>query len=320
MYLKKSEVHSFSDIKDEMSQVFEHDFKKSVYKNEIIKRKHDGNFTDDDVAISRMLLDYRFSTAEQLKDAINEEGSLEKFEKRLDQLVRSRIINRFTLSYDKGIVNIPEDAFVAYCLDIGGHHLLTHFSEGEELLDWFYFSNIVTSELVARDLMIADISSKFIKNPPANMTYFRPKPELRVHNKTLVPAFEFVIEVGGRQNFFIGEVMRSNEPTVLFRDKAVKWGEFLNTNTWRKYYGGSDAMRPPRMIMLTTDEKTAFHAAKALTETAEIDTRDFFMTTERSTQQPLYESGSFMIYKPEDKVLAKVALPFFAPEDVQNKQ
>lgn len=313
MYLKTTDVNTFADIPDDMRQIFEHEFKKSVYKNEIIKRKHDGLFTDEDVAIAKMLLDYRFVTLNQLYEAVSTDESIVKFKKRMDQLVKFRIINRFALSFDTGLKRIPDDAFLVYCLDVGGHHLLTHFSEGEKLLDWFYIINMVTSEIVARDLMIAEIGRAFLANKPAGLTYFEPKTEIKVGRKTMIPAFEFLLETHGQRKYFVGEIMRSNDAPTLFRDKAMKWNQLLKTETWRKYYGGSDAGSPPILLLLASDDETALSAARILDETGEIDL--FRLTTEARSHKALYEKGAFLKYNKTDKILNPTGISNFKPEE-----
>lgn len=313
MYLKKDDIASFSDIPEDMKQIFEHEFKKAVYKNEIIKRKHDGQFTDDDVAIAKLLLDYRFATLEQLHEAVGLDEPINKFKSRIDELVKFRILNSFTLSFDAGMRRIPDDAFMIYCLDIGGQHLLSHFSESEKLLDWFYIINIVTSEIVARDLMITDIGRVFLRNEPEGFVYFNPKPELMVGRKTMIPAFEFLIEEFGQKKYFVGEVMRSSEAPTLFRDKAMKWNHLLKTQTWRKYYGGSDALNPPVLLLLASDDETALNAARILDETGEIDL--FRLTTEERSMKKLYERGAFLKYNKESKLLNPTAISNFRPEE-----
>lgn len=315
MYLKRKDVKSFSDIPDDMNQIFEHEFKKAVYKNEIIKRKHEGQLTDKDVAVAKMLLDYRFATLEQLHEAIAKDESFSKFRKRVTQLVDFRILNSFTLSYDSGLRKIPDDSFLVYCLDIGGQHLLSHFTESEKLLDWFYIINIVTSEIVARDLMIADVGRSFMKNRPMGMAYFEPKPELRVGRSTMIPAFEFLLEAYGQRKFFVGEIMRSNDAPTLFRDKAMKWNHLLQTSIWRKYYGGSDAPAPPILILVASDDETALSAARILDETGEVDL--FRLTTEERSKKNLYERGAFLKYNKETKLLNPTAIGNFKPEDIK---
>lgn len=314
MYLRKSDVVTFSDIPEDMNQIFEHEFKKAVYKNEIIKRKHDGQFTDDDVVVAKMLLDYRFATLEQLHEAVAKDEPMNKFKKRIDELVKFRILNSFTLSFDPGLRRIPEDAFLVYCLDIGGQHLLSHFSESEKLLDWFYIINIVTSEIVARDLMIADAGRAFLRNKPEGLSYFTPKPELRVGRKTMIPAFEFLLESYGQKKYFVGEIMRSTEAPTLFRDKAMKWNHLLNTGTWRKYYGGSDAGAPPVLLLIASDDETALSAARILDETGEVGL--FRLTTEERSKSELYGQGAFLKYNKESKLLNPTAIGNFKPEDI----
>ena len=47
-YLKRGEVAAFTDIEDNMRQVFHHEFSKNVYKNEIISMKQEGAITEED--------------------------------------------------------------------------------------------------------------------------------------------------------------------------------------------------------------------------------------------------------------------------------
>ena len=59
-YLKRGEVAAFTDIEDNMRQVFHHEFSKNVYKNEIISMKQEGAITEEDLLIAKALFQFRF--------------------------------------------------------------------------------------------------------------------------------------------------------------------------------------------------------------------------------------------------------------------
>ena len=107
--------------------------------------------------------------------------------------------------------------------------------------------------------------------------------------------------------------MRSSDAPTIFRDKAMKWSHLLNTETWRKYYGGSDASTPPILLLVATDDETALQAARILDETGEI--KMFRLTTEERSKMPLYEQGAFLKYNTETKVLNPTAISNFRPEE-----
>lgn len=312
-YLKRTDVNGFYDIEDDMRQVFHHEFNKNVYKNEIIKMKQEGSITEEDLRVAKLLFKYRFGTLEQIHEAIGSEKSINAFHSRLEKLLQYRIINKFMLSYAQD-ERIQPDAFTVYCLDVGGHSLLTHFSNEDDLLDWFYILNVVTSEIVARNLMVMEAYIAFKRTNPSGLKYFKPMPELRIGRKTMVPAFEIVFEQKGRPVYFLGEVMRRQDTPQLFRDKAQKWNQLLKTNTWRKYYG-HDSEKPPVLLVFTADDVTALSASKVLNETAELDV--FRLTTEERIKKPLYEKGVFLKYAPVQRQLKTTSIVNFRPDEFQ---
>lgn len=310
-YLKRADVAGFYDIDDDMRQVFHHEFNKNVYKNEIIKMKQEGSITEEDLKVAKLLFKYRFATLEQIHEAVDSQKTLNAFYSRLEKLLQYRIINKFMLSHlpeDR----IQSDAFTVYCLDVGGHSLLTHFSNEPDLLDWFYILNVVTSELIARNLMVMEVSNAFKRTNPSGFRYFKPAPELRLGTKTMIPAFEIAFEQNGRPVYFLGEVMRKQDTVQLFRDKALKWNQLLKTNTWRKYYG-SDSETPPVLLVVTADDGTSLLSGKVLHETAELDV--FRLTTEERIKKALYERGVFLKYSPAEKRLKTTAIINFRPDN-----
>lgn len=304
--LKKSDVKSFADIEDDMNQVWHHEFRKKVSKNVIVQKWDEGDITTEDLKVAQVLLHYRFATPEQLYDAVDFERKLsfEAFKERLEELLLYRIVNAFGLTIRQGEheLDLDED-YVIYCLDVGGQGVLTHHIKDERLLDWLYIENVVSSAIVAHDLMVTEMERRFKKTNPAHLKYFKPSPELKLGRKTMFAAFEMLFEQQGheleapKRKYVVGEIMRKQEAPTTFRDKVNKWNKLLKEDYWRRYYGGSDATKPPILLVYAADDETAYHAAKILYETGDIS--NFRITTEERAKRPLYDKGVFMKYKPE---------------------
>lgn len=309
MYITKEDFTSVSVIGDDMRQVFHHEFNQNVYKNVIIKMKQEGSITEEDLKVAKLLFRYRFATIEQIHEAVGSEKELRSFYNRLDKLLSYRIINKFMLSYQEED-RLHADAQQFYCLDIGGQHLLTHFSNEEDVLDWFYIKSIATSEIIARHLLILDIYNSFMRTTPEKVAYFRPEPELRVGTVTLVPAFELVLSHHGQTVYFLGEVARKQDVGTVFRHKMKKWNQLITTNTWRKYYDQEGDI-PPIVLGIASDDVTALTAGRILHEVGEI--KQFRLTTEERMKNQLHLKGSFLRYMPEHRQLKEIRIRNFEP-------
>lgn len=310
-YITQEGYESISVIEDDMRQVFHHPFNRNVYKNEIIKMKQAGSITEEDLAVAKLLFRFRFGTLEQIHEAVGSEKDIGAFYGRLQKLLQYRIINKFMLTFNHD-EEIYKDSQMFYCLDIGGQHLLTHFSNAEEVLDWFYIHSIATSEIIANHLVVLETFNAFQRTCPHKISYFRPHPVLRVGTKTMVPAFEMALLHHGTPIYFLGEVFRKQEMSTVFRDKSQKWGQLLNTNTWRKYYG-HDNDSSPILLAIAADDVTALTASKILYEAGDI--KQFRVSTEERAKMPLYEKGAFLKYVSEHRQLREIRIRNFDPKD-----
>lgn len=311
-YITKDAFTSISVIEDDMNQVFHHQWSRNVYKNEIIKMKHEGSITEEDLAVAKLLFRFRFATIEQLHEAVGTSKDINSFYSRLQKLLTYRIINKFMLSFNHDD-KLYSDAQQFYCLDIGGQHLLTHFSNEEEVLDWFYIQSIVTSEIVAKSLMVFEFYNSFMRTCPGKIAYFKPNPVIRLGTKTMIPAFELTLKHQSQIIYFVGEVLRKQEVSTVFRDKALKWNQLINTNTWKKYYGHDNSM-PPVLLAITADDVSASMGSRIIHETGEI--ANFRVTTEERVKKPLYEKGSFLRYLPEHRQLKEIKIRNFEPDNM----
>lgn len=311
-YLTKEGYESIAVIEDDMRQVFHHPFSRNVYKNEIIKMKQEGSITEEDLTVAKLLYRFRFSTLEQLYEAVGSTKDIRSFYGRLQKLLSYRIINKFMLSFNHE-ERLYQDAQQFYCLDIGGQYLLTHFSNEEDIMDWFYIQSIATSEIIAKSLMTLEMYNSFMRTCPDKIAYFRPNPAIRLGTKTMLPAFEMALKHQTQTVYFLGEVVRKQEVSTVFRDKSLKWNQLLNTNTWRKYYGHDNDMSPV-LLAMGADDVTGLMASKILHETGDI--KQFRITTETRLKELLYEKGSFLKYIPEHRQLREIRIRNFEPDNL----
>jgi len=311
MYIKKGE--SFSQIKEGLKQVFNHNFTINVGQREIIKMKNAEVITERDLKISRFLFNFKFATAEQicryLKFISNEETySVENVERRLNKLVQYRVLNKFMLTQDLSLDKIQPDALDFYCLDLGGRYLLANYSN-EDSSDWYSIVNMKGSEKIVKDLCVTEFYLSLLETVLTKISYFKPGPDIRIGKNNIGPSFDMCIDNLGSKNYFVGEVVREFDFPVYFRDRAYKLENLFMGNGWKKYY--YDASQPPVLFLLADNDETALEVSKLMTETTEINR--FRITTDERMKKPLYELGAFLKYDDKEKELKEIKSVTFLP-------
>lgn len=308
-YLKKTDEAVLSNIPNDYRQTFRYPLSvASVSKQAIMKMKLAGTITERDIKICHFLFTHTFATALQIQKYFAGEYEYQSIKNRLDKLVQNRIINQFSLGEVEG-EKIETDALMIYCLDFGGKYLVTHFTN-EDTTDWFSHENVQGSENIARDLMITEFYLQLMSSVPDKVQHFKKNPNMRVNGKNIVPAFEFSYQHGFEKKYIVGEVVRSNEAFVTFKDKIHKVEPLFTTNAWRKFF--VDVEIPPALFVLTEDDLTARDAGTVLSNGTEID-RFLLTTTDRIGRQ-FGEKGAFLRYLPTTNQLREVAFADFKPE------
>ena len=299
-------------IKPDMKQIFERKFIINISKNEIIKMKNSGYITDVDMEIVRFLFEFRFATLEQIKKFLNEDNT-DLVKKKMKKLITQRVLNRFMLSpYE--LDKVEDDGLFFYCLDVGGIHLLLHYSTDERVFDWTTTLNMVSSEMVSKLVSVVDIYLNFKKNCPEIITSFRVNPELRVGKKVMYPSFELVIESKGEKKVFIGEVVKDLDVPVLLRDKVLKIENLLNTKAIKKYY--YDVTSDPIILLIGENDEIALESSRLITSCTEI-TNFRVSTEERASTKKPHLKGAFLKY--QDGKLEEIAAQTFKPAPKSKK-
>ncbi|WP_214688447.1 MULTISPECIES: hypothetical protein [unclassified Exiguobacterium] len=312
-YVKQKDEGNISKIPNDYRQTFRYPFAvTSVSKNSVIKMKVDGTLTERDIKIVHFLFKHTFATALQIQKFFNAEDNYQSIKNRLEKLVQYRLINVFSLGQVE-TERLEPDALMIYCLDFGGKYIVSHFTN-EDTSDWFSHVNIKGSENVARDLMITDFYLQLMDSIPDRVEHFKKNPTMRAGGNNIVPAFEFSYKFGFEKKYVVGEVVRSGEAFIQFKDRIQKMEPLFTTNAWRKFY--VDVEQPPILIVLAEDDYTALDSGVVVTNGTEVER--FVLTTSDRIQNPFGEKGTFLRFiKPEpgtakDKpMLAQTAIADF---------
>lgn len=296
-------------IPADLKQTFENKFNLNVGKNEVIKMKNNGVITDRDVRVAKFLFQFKFATTDQIYRLLGEPKDKVNLKNRLERLVKYRVLNRFMLSEfeeDK----IAPDAFMIYCLDLGGKYLLSHYSN-EDTTDWYSIVNMKSSEIISKNILTTEIYLRIRETCPDQLIEFKVEPEFRVGKRNVVPSFEMTMKVNNQKKYFVGEVVREYDFPSYLREKADKYESLLCTNAWKKYYYDGDSA--PVLFVFADSDLTALESAKLLTETSEI--RNFRLSTDDRIKRVLYEAGAFLKYVPEKDLLQEIKAVTFKPKE-----
>lgn len=308
-YIKKDIGTHFEKIPSTYKQNFRYEFSiTGVSKNEIIRLRNSGQLTDRDLEISKFLFNHTFATAEQIGAYLDING--DKIRNRLEDLVKKRVLNSFTLS-EFEMKNANRDALIIYCLDFGGKYLVSNYG-GEDTSDWYSTTNMKGADLIAKDLIVTQFYVNLSKSSQKNLKYFKSNPQMKVANKHVSPLFEFGLEVNFMKKYLIGEVVFDGEEALSFRDQILKLEELLTTNAWRKYF--VDVEEPPLLILIAENDIVARNAASILNRATEIGNKKVLLTTIERMEKLFYESGAFLIYDPNSNKLKNVIVNNFRPD------
>lgn len=312
MYILEND--DISTIREGFRQVFENKFTINIGLKEIIKMRNNGAITDRDLKITKLLFKFRFATLDQIYEhleIINTEDDMAakmNIKNRLDKLVKYHVINKFNLTMNPSIDVIQPEAMDFYCLDLGGRHLLSHYSN-KDVADWYTVENMKASEVILKDLKALSFYISLMKSCPAKVVYFNLREDMKIGKKNFEPDFVFLLEINGVKNYFIGEIVLDSDFPMMIRERLFKLDELFSTNTWKKYF--YDAQVPPVLLFITDNDDLALSVADMTIETTELD-RFRVSTGERMTK-PLYDLGAFLKYEEKGKPLTEIRAGSFLP-------
>lgn len=301
-----------------LSQEFKNKPTTLVDEKNIIKLRSEKHISDLDMLITQFLFKYRFATEDMLFQLIQPTSkSLEDFRKDLSKLIKHRIINACAL-IDKsdcgpGIrLEIPYDALLIYCLDIGGRVLVNHFHNADTT-GWYTTENMRGAEKIEKDLVTNSFylsllkDCKFVENED---NYFKLNPGLTLGKTKVVPSFEMRIMVKDDFRYYVGDVVRRFEFPMEFREHLSKLDSIMVTNAWKKYFYNIE--KAPTIFFICEDDVHALEVAKMIVGISSFDiTTGFRLTTDERIKKGLGSKGAFLAYDSDKDVLIEKTIGSF---------
>lgn len=284
------------DIGVGLKQKFVNDFNyKAVNASVLIKMKDKNTISDRDIEIAKFLFRFRFATLNQIHRYLGGSVNKSNLKNRLDKLVQYRVLNKFTLTSLDGS---KEELLGIYVLDIGGRHLLSHYST-EDTNNWNTSVNMKAPELVGENLLATEIYLRILETSGNALVNFELYPSFRCGDKTVVPHLKFSIEREGKRINFIGDVTRDYHFPDAFAKKAEKLESILNTNAWRKYYREESA---PILLLFANSDRTARESAETIHRFTRLDMKRIRISTDERIKNELGEKGTFLKFEPTSAI------------------
>lgn len=302
-----------------LTQVFKNKPTTVIDEKNIIKLRSDKHITDTDMKIVQFLFHYRFATLEILTGLLaKDKKTKDDVAKDLSRLLKHRVINAFGLVDSTGIgsgvkVELPMDAMLIYCLDLGGRILVGHFHNADTTA-WYTTENMRGPEKIGKDLItnlfyLELINGCSFKDNPNN--YFKLNPTFQLGKQRVVPSFEMKIFVDEKDfRYYVGDVVRRYEFPSDFREHLSKLDSVMATNAWKKYF--YDVEKAPVIFFICEDDEHAFEVAKMVSGISSIDaSTGFRLTTDERLKKGLGTKGAFLAYDPESNSLVEKKVASF---------
>ena len=291
------------DINSGLVQKFVNEFDyKKVSENVLIKMKQKNNISDRDLEIAKFLFKTRFATLNQIHRYLGCNINKSNLKTRLDKLVSYRVLNKFTFVTADGA---REEQLGFYCLDMGGRHLLAHYST-ESTEDWNTSINAKAAELVGENLLATEFYVRLLETCPEKLTNFELYPVFRCGDTTIKDHFKCTLTINDKKINFIGDINRDYHFPDEFDRKARRLESLLTTNAWKKYYRNEE--NPPILLVFCNSDNTTLEAADAIHSLTRLDLKKIRFSTDERIKEGLGEKGTFLKYEQKNALDDEMAL------------
>lgn len=297
LYVTEEEGETLSFPYD-WHQTWHHPFEMTRVVNEAQTIKSfvaDGDERQMGLEILKLLLDYTFATHEQLERLLRIKGLDDGTH--LDALLKKyldrRLINKFTMSAFE-MDNIPEDAFIVYCLDHASRHILSHLYRDDVAVTWKSTNAIRGPELVAKYLATNEFYLSLMAAKPDTLSFFEPTVNFTIRSRDIRMSGRFQIMNGATPCDFILEVVRSSDiPVYWARKSDQQLAPFVEDKFWNRYFSFE-----PIFIFLAEDLAQAEELAKIYY--LRTKSSNFRVTTDNEILQGI-DKAKFYKYEPDGK-------------------
>ena len=189
------------------------------------------------IEIVEFLLHFKCASAEQIKELIIRKGMFPNYvDPLLKRLTELQVLNYFALAKSK-LKDIPEDAFLMYCLDSGAVSILHHLSNFHQEI-WFSSDVIFNSDMIARHLMIVTFYLQALATGSGSIAYFMKN---------------------GEKSVYLLDAVNPQDLQEIWPEKMERLAMFLQeSERWSQYY-----REQPKFIFLAYNEQDARRIAES---------------------------------------------------------
>lgn len=290
-----------------MQQIFLHNPKSQVNKENTISLYVEEKIDDNDIKIIDFVWKLAFCTKEHIhRFALS--NNIENLDKRLDMLFTHHLVNKFYLCKDKHPTEkAAPDAEMIYCLAEGGKQIIENFCD--DYISWGVNKIAMSSNIISKTLIDTELYLDIIYNTKGYHVEHDKMPSyyLSTKNFTLASHYRFVLESG---NFYmITEVIRSTDDILKVRPRLQLINSLLAKQNWRKYY--PDTKNVPMLIVVVENDEHAYQIAQEITQTTEIKTENFRITTSERMRSGISNEDSFLVYDKSTEALYPTSIALF---------
>jgi hypothetical protein len=280
-----------------------------VSMNQITSKINQGVITDIHFKILDYINKYEFLTSRQMFQLLEmdkvEIKNQDKLNKKLEQLVKTKILTRYFFKSHEG-----EGVYRIYCMEKMGKYLL---KSREIDCKWQPTDNTKPVEMIKKKLSGNQLVINYLRKVPA-VESIKLKPEItdKRLDKVFKPIARITLSYANQQIDFVFEVVRREEG---WEENLVKRME-----QWKNFYesyqpGDSGFLRIPQLIFVCEDTKHMAETFKCLymNKMPNFGKIKFYYTTDlaqneeklnKSFYEFVEEAGKFKIKNLDAKLLA----------------
>lgn len=286
--------NNYYDINSSFKQTFHHTPSKKVDVSSLIRAKveSDEQISELDLKILKVLDKMKFATANLLAREL--EITIEKVERRLNKLIKNKIINSFLLAQIKYLSKdeIPNDVQYIYTMDYAGSELLNHFV-ASYFEEWQTKDACLNSEAISKILISNEFCVKVKERLKEKVKNVIIEPQYPIDKYMLTSNFEIEIEKEDESKIFLGQVIGETYDRYNIIKQLEKLENFISTEGYNKLYGSSH--EEPVLMFICANEDIVAQVAETI-ENLFVKIKIYRLTTMERLAGDLADAGTFIRY------------------------
>ena len=278
-----------------------------VSMNQILQKINLGQINDIHFKIIELVNKFEFLTSRQILQLLEIEkieiDNQEKLNKKLDQLIKCKILTRYYFTSKEG-----NSIYRIYALEKMGKYLL---NSREIESKWQPSDNAKPVDMMKKKLAGNQLVIAYMRKVKAFKSYtLKPEIKAKMNGKIFKPIAKISFDYSNKNIDFVYEVIR--------RENGYEKKLLERMNLWKDFYenfipGDSNFNSIPQLVFLCEDNKHMAEVFKILTiNKIKIDKINYYYTTdlkqneetlEKSLYDFVYENDEFKIRNVEAKIL-----------------